>query len=227
VIEAIVQAGGDMLELGVPFSDPLADGPVVQRASQVALEHGASVGNCIALAARLRERGINIPLLAMGYLNPIIAFGEERYVQAWRAAGIDGFIVPDLPPEESGSLGAVCAAEDMALIQFAAPTSTEPRIELAAQHATGFIYVVAVTGVTGPRDRLAAGLRQYVEHVKTKAHGKPVVVGFGISKPEHVREVGQYADGVIVASALIRAVGEAPDPAQMAYDFMSAIKLAM
>ena len=224
VIEAIVQAGADILELGVPFSDPLADGPVVQRSSQVALEHGASVSRCIAWATKLRERGVSIPLLAMGYLNPVIAYGEQRYVQAWRAAGIDGFIVPDLPPEESDNLGALCAANDMALVPFAAPTSTEQRIELAAQHATGFIYVVAVTGVTGVRDRLAAGLRQYVEHVKAKAQGKPVVVGFGISKPEHVREVGQYADGVIVASALIRAAGEAPDPAQAAFDFVKNVR---
>jgi tryptophan synthase alpha chain len=224
VIEAIVRAGADILELGVPFSDPLADGPVIQRASQVALEQGATVKRCIELASNLRSRGVRIPLLAMGYLNPLIAYGEQQYVEAWHTAGADGFIVPDLPPEESGTLGALCAGSDMALIQFAAPTSTEQRIELAVRNATGFIYVVAVTGVTGARDRLATGLRQYVERVKARAQGKPVVVGFGISKPEHVREVGQYADGVIVASALIRAAGEASDPPQVAYDFVRNLK---
>ena len=224
VIEAIARAGADMIELGVPFSDPLADGPVNQHASQVALEHGITIPRCIDLARHLRERGVTIPLLPMGYLNPLIAFGEEQYVEAWHAAGADGFIMPDLPPEESDSLGSLCAARDLALIQFTAPTSTDARIELAADHATGFIYVVAVTGVTGPRDRLAAGLREYVERVKSKAKGKPVVVGFGISKPEHVREVGRFADGVICASALVRAAGEAPDLAQAAYEFVRALR---
>jgi tryptophan synthase alpha chain len=224
VIEAIVRAGADMLELGVPFSDPLADGPVIQHASQVALEHGASVRKCIELASQLRVRGIQAPMLAMGYLNPLMAFGEGEYVHAWHAAGADGFIVPDLPPEESTTLAATCAANDLALIQFTAPTSTPRRVELATTCATGFVYVVAVTGITGARDQFSAGLREYVERVKTHAHGKPVVVGFGISKPEHVHEIGQYADGVIVASALIRAAGEAADPAQAAFDFVQHLK---
>ncbi|MCS7059704.1 MAG: tryptophan synthase subunit alpha [Anaerolineae bacterium] len=224
VIEAIARAGADMIELGVPFSDPLADGPVIQHASQTALEHGITVRQCIELARALRRRGVSIPLFAMGYLNPLLAFGEEAYVEAWREAGADGFIVPDLPPEESDTLGRACAARDLALVQFTAPTSTEARIALAAARATGFIYVVSVTGVTGARDRLAAGLREYVERVKANAQGKPVVVGFGVSKPEHVREIGQFADGVISASALIRAAGEAPDPAQAAYEFVKALR---
>jgi tryptophan synthase alpha chain len=224
VVEAIVRAGADMLELGVPFSDPLADGPVIQRASQVALEHGITVSLCIELAAELRARGVHIPILAMGYLNPLLAYGERQYVEAWRAAQADGFIVPDLPPEESDDLASACTANDMALVQFAAPASTESRIELAAARATGFIYVVSVTGVTGARDHLASDLRDNVERVKTKAHGKPVVVGFGISKPEHVREVGRFADGVIVASALVRAAGDVPDPAQAAYEFVRELR---
>ncbi|MCL5998418.1 MAG: tryptophan synthase subunit alpha [Chloroflexi bacterium] len=224
VIQAITRAGADMLELGIPFSDPLADGPVIQHASQVALEQGITVHRCIELAATLRARGVAIPMLAMGYLNPLLAFGEQPYVEQWQRAGADGFIVPDLPPEESNHLSTLCASNDMALVQFVAPTSTDPRIELAVSHATGFVYVVAVTGVTGARDQLAAGLREHVERVKAKAHGKPVVVGFGISKPEHVREVGRYADGVICASALIRAAGNAPDPAQAAYEFVQKLR---
>lgn len=224
IIEAIARAGADLIELGVPFSDPLADGPVIQRASQVALECGMTVRQGIDLTRRLRQRGVTVPLLAMGYLNPLIAFGEQQYVAAWQDAGVDGFIVPDLPPEESDALAGLCAAKEMALVQFTAPTSTEARIALAAARATGFIYVVAVTGVTGARDHLAAGLREYVERVKAQAGGKPVVVGFGISKPEHVREVGQFADGVISASALIRAAGDAPDPARAAYDFVTALR---
>jgi tryptophan synthase alpha chain len=224
VIESIVRAGADMLEIGVPFSDPLADGPIIQHASQVALEHGITVQRCIDLAGAVRQRGITIPLLAMGYLNPLLAYGPRRYVEAWRQAGADGFIIPDLPPEESAELAALCAENQMALVSFTAPTSTEKRIELAAAHASGFIYVVAVTGVTGARDQLAGGLREYVERVRAKSMDKPIVVGFGISKPEHVREVGQYANGVIVASALIRAAGDRPDPARAAYEFVRYLK---
>lgn len=224
VIEAIVSAGADMVELGVPFSDPLADGPVIQHANQIALEHGITVNRCVALAARLRATGVTAPMFAMGYANPMLAHGEARYVKDWHGAKIDGLIVPDLPPEESAGLKHECEARGMALVQFAAPTSTDERIKLAAFHATGFIYVVSVAGVTGARAALAAGLREYVERVKSYAAGKPVVVGFGISNREQVREVGQFADGVIVASALIRAAGDAPDPAQAAYDFVKQLR---
>ncbi len=220
VVEAIARAGADMIELGVPFSDPLADGVVIQRATQIALKNGATVAGCVSLARRARAAGVTAPFFAMGYLNPLIAYGEEAYARDWRAAGADGLIVPDLPPEEAGDLSAACAGHDLALAQFVAPTSTSARAVLAARRATGFIYVVQVTGVTGARTALAAGLREYVERVKSVSGGTPVVVGFGISTAAQVREVGQYADGVIVASALIRAAGDAPDPAAAAYDFV-------
>ena len=224
IIEAIVRAGADMLELGVPFSDPLADGPVIQRASQIALEHGARMTSCITATSNLRKRGVSIPLLAMGYLNPLLAYGEANYVRDWRAAKADGFIIPDLPPEESGDVASLCAQHNMALAQFTAPTSTQKRIDLACQRATGFIYVVAVTGVTGARENVAVELRANVERVRASAADKPIVVGFGVSKPEHVREIGQYADGVIVASALIRAVSESTDPVQTAYEFVRQLR---
>lgn len=224
VIKAIVSAGADMLELGIPFSDPLADGPVIQRASQIALENGASVRGCIELASELRASGINVPMIAMGYVNPLLAYGVANYVRDWHAAGVDGFIVPDLPPEEGGEMAEECTRKQMALVQFTAPTSTPQRVKLAVQHATGFIYVVAVTGVTGARDSLAIGLREYVERVKTQTGELPVVVGFGVSKPEHVREIGEYADGVIVASALLRAAGEAADPAINAAEFVRSLR---
>ncbi len=220
VIEAIARAGADLIELGVPFSDPLADGPVIQRANQIALERGITVSRCMQIATRARAAGVSVPFLAMGYLNPVIAYGEARYVADWQDAGADGLIVPDLPPEESDDLKRECDAHEMALVQFTAPTGTEARISLSAQYATGFIYIVSIAGVTGARDRLAEGLRDYVERVKVHAAGKPVVVGFGISKPEHVREVGQFADGVIVASALLKHAGDAPDPVQAAYEFV-------
>ncbi len=225
VIEAIAAAEPDLLELGVPFSDPLADGPIIQRANQIALERGITVTRCIELAAALRQRGaVRQPLLAMGYANPIAARGEEQYASLWHSARVDGLIVPDLPPEESETLRRACLAHDLALVQFAAPTSTDARLALAARLASGFIYVVSVTGVTGPRQELAAGLREYVGRVKRFANGLPVVVGFGISTAEHVREVGQFADGVIVASALLRAAGESPDPARAAHDFVRSLQ---
>lgn len=224
VIEAIARAGADLIELGVPFSDPLADGPVIQRANQIALERGITVSRCMQIAARARAAGVATPFLAMGYLNPVLAYGEARYVADWQRAGADGLIVPDLPPEECDALKRECVAHEMALVQFTAPTSTDARIRLAAAHASGFIYIVSVTGTTGARDRLAEGLRNYVERVKAQAHGTPVAVGFGISKPEHVREVGQFADGVIVGAALIRAAGDAPDPSQAAYEFVRGLR---
>jgi tryptophan synthase alpha chain len=224
VVEAIARAGADMIELGVPFSDPLADGPVIQHANQIALDHGITVSRCIELAARARANGVSIPLFAMGYLNPVMVYGEERYVEAWRKAGADGLIVPDLPPEESSGIKRECDAHEMALVQFVAPTSTDERIGLAAVHATGFIYAVSVTGTTGPRDKLADGLRDYVERVKARANGTPVAVGFGIKDAAQVREVGTFADGALVGAALIRAAGDAPDPAQAAYEFVRGLR---
>lgn len=224
VVEAIARAGADLMELGVPFSDPLADGVVIQRATQIALSNGATVAGCVDVARRARAAGVTAPFFAMGYLNPLLAQGEAAWARDWRAAGADGLIVPDLPPEESDDLSAACAAEDLALAQFVAPTSTDERMALAARAATGFIYVVQVTGVTGARTELAAGLREYVAQVRRHAGSTPVVVGFGVSTAAHVKEIGRYADGVIVASALIRAAGEAPDPAAAAFEFVRALR---
>lgn len=220
VIEAIAAGGADMIEIGVPFSDPLADGKVIQHASQVALAGGMTIRKAMGIVRQARAIGVRIPFLVMGYLNPLLAFGLKEYAQAWREAGADGLIVPDLPPEESAELAQTCAAAGLALISFAAPTSNADRLKAIAQTATGFVYIVSVAGVTGARDQLPDGLRDYVLRVKDAAQATPVVVGFGISSPAQVREVGQYADGVIVASALIREAGEAPDPALAAYEFV-------
>ena len=224
VVEAIAKAGADMMELGVPFSDPLADGIVIQRATQIALANGATVAGCVAIAGRARAAGITTPFLAMGYLNPLLARGEVAYAADWRAAGADGLIVPDLPPEECETLRGACDANGLALVQFVAPTSTDARMALAARAASGFIYVVQVTGVTGARTELAAGLRGYVARVRAQAGSTPIVVGFGVSTAAHVREIGRFADGVIVASALIRAAGDAADPAAAAYAFVKALR---
>jgi len=220
VIEAIAAGGADMIEIGVPFSDPLADGKVIQHASQVALAGGMTIHKAMDIVRKARAIEVCIPFLVMGYLNPLLAFGMKEYVLAWREAGADGLIVPDLPPEESAELAGYCAEAGLALVSFAAPTSTDDRLKTIAQSATGFVYIVSVAGVTGARDQLPAGLREYVLRVKAAAQNTPVVVGFGISSPEQVNEVGGYADGAIVASALIRDAGEAPDPALAAYNFV-------
>jgi tryptophan synthase alpha subunit len=194
---------------------------VVQHANQTALDRGITVRKCMDIT---RASALPVPAFAMGYLNPVLSHGEAAYARDWHAAGASGLIIPDLPPEESHEMLGICNAHDMALIQFVAPTSTPSRIALSTGIAMGFIYVVAVAGTTGARSSLANGLKDYVLRIKAAAKGTPVVVGFGISTREQVREVGEYADGVIVASALLRAAGEAPDPAQAAYDFVRELR---
>ncbi len=210
-IAAMAAEGVDGFEIGIPFSDPLADGPLIQAATQIALENGTTVKRCLAAVQELRGRGVDQPMLMMGYLNPLLAYGLERFVADAKAAGADGFIVPDLPPEEAGALAALCAREGLALIFFLAPTSGAERIELVAAQATGFIYVVALTGVTGTRTDLPPGLTEFIARVRQHAHNVPLVMGFGISKPEHARRMNDLVDGFIVGSAMVRAGGQGID----------------
>ena len=204
-IAAMAAEGVDGFEIGIPFSDPLADGPLIQAATQIALENGTTVKRCLAAVKELRGRGVDQPMLMMGYLNPLLAYGLERFVNDAKAAGADGFIVPDLPPEEAGEIATLCAREGLALIFFLAPTSGAERIELVAAQATGFIYVVALTGVTGTRTELPPGLTEFIARVRQHAHDVPLVMGFGISKPEHARRMNDLVDGFIVGSAMVRA----------------------
>jgi tryptophan synthase alpha chain len=203
VIEALVGAGGDIIELGVPFSDPLSDGPTIQHASQVALHNGIRATDCIQAVRTLRSRGVTAPLILMGYINPILAYGMERYVRDAAEAGASGFIVADLPPEEAGEMSGYCAANGLALIPLLAPTSTPERIRQVVASAHGFVYLVSVTGVTGARDVLPADLGDYIRRVRSLTT-LPLSVGFGISKPDQVKMIAGLADGVVVASALIR-----------------------
>jgi tryptophan synthase alpha chain len=203
VIEALVAAGADAIEIGIPFSDPLADGPTVQHSSQIALRNGIGVKDCIAAVRTLRERGISVPLILMGYVNPLLAYGLERYVNDAAVAGANGFIVPDLPPDEAGDLATYCDKQGLALIPLLAPTSTAERIRQAAAIARGFIYLVSVTGVTGARDTLPPDSIEYVRRVRALTT-LPLVWGFGISQPEQVHILRELVDGVVVASALIR-----------------------
>lgn len=206
-VRVLVEAGADLLELGIPFSDPLADGPTIQAATQKSLENGTTVKDCLAMVRELRQQGIDTPALFLGYVNPIIAYGLEQFVAEAAEAGIDGLIVPDLPPEEAEELEAICAKYGLALVYLLAPTSTPERIELVTQKSKGFIYLVSLTGVTGARDHLAGGLREFAARVR--AHTKiPLAVGFGIGNGDQARAVAQLVDGVIVGSALVKRASE-------------------
>ena len=210
VVRTLVQAGADILELGVPFSDPLADGPVIQAATQRALDNGVTLTDCIGMVRQLRDEGIDTPALLMGYLNPMLAYGLAALVDDAARVSVDGFIVPDLPPEEAEELERLCCQAGLALIYFLSPTSTPERIELVAQRARGFIYLVSVTGVTGERQSVPEHLTSVVHQIRAVTD-VPVVIGFGISNGAQARAIGGLADGVVVGSALVRCAGDSLD----------------
>lgn len=203
-IKAMSDAGVDGFEIGISFSDPIADGPTIQAATQVALENGITVKKCLEAVRTLREQGVTQPMLMMGYANPLVAYGTDKFVKDAKAAGADGLIVPDLPPEEASMFASICEQEGMALVFFLAPTSNAKRIEMTAKHATGFIYVVSLTGITGARTDLPEYLTGFIARLRENTD-KPLVLGFGISTPEHAKQVSQLMDGFIVGSALVRA----------------------
>lgn len=205
-IAAMAAAGADGFEIGIPFSDPIADGPTIQAATQIALENGTTVRDCLAAVRALRKGGINQPMLLMGYANPLLAYGTDRFVRDARAAGADGLIVPDLPPEEARYFADSCAREGLALVFMLAPTSNEARIKLVAERSSGFIYVVSLTGITGARDSLPADLNAFIARLRAQTD-MPLVLGFGISSPDHAAQVSLLTDGFIVGSALVRAGG--------------------
>lgn len=198
-----LEAGADGLELGIPFSDPLADGPTIQEAGDVALRQGMTLRQGLALTARLREVDRIAPFFLMSYLNPLLAYGLEALCRDAAAAGADGLIVPDLPPEEEAPLAAACAPHGLPLIHLLAPTSSPQRIATVARQSRGMLYLVSVTGVTGARETLPADLPAFVGRVRAVTD-LPLAVGFGVSSPEQARAVGQVADGVIVGSALLQ-----------------------
>lgn len=209
LVPALEAAGADLFELGMPFSDPLADGATVQRATQRALQNGVNLEFCLATVAGLRERGVAAPLLLMGYYNPLLRFGVERACVALAAAGGDGWIIPDLPPEEATELHQQARAHNLDLIMFVAPTTPDERIAQIVKLASGFIYCVSLTGVTGARRELASDLTTFLDRVR-RFTDLPLVVGFGISSPAHVAQVAAMADGAIVGSALISELERLP-----------------
>lgn len=206
-IASILSANGcDIIELGIPFSDPLADGVTIQKASHQALEQGITPQLCLEVAYQLHQK-MATPLVFMTYYNPVFNFGLEAFCQASVAAGIDGLIIPDLPPEEGSELEAITRKLKLDLIYLLAPTSTKERISTFAKRSQGFIYLVSLTGVTGARETLPPELEGFVKRVRQKAK-QPLCVGFGISTPEQARRVATVADGVIVGSRLLQLIEE-------------------
>jgi len=209
-IRVMAGAGVDGFEIGVPFSDPLADGPTIQEATQIALENGVTVKKCLEAVRTLRSEGIHQPMMMMSYANPLVAYGTEQFVQDAKSAGVDGLIVPDLPPEEAHYFSHACQQAGLALIFFLAPTSNAERIQMTAKNATGFIYVVSLTGITGARRDLPEYLTDFIARLR-EATDTPLVLGFGISTPEHARQMNGMMDGFIVGSALVRAAKQGTD----------------
>ncbi|KXK15688.1 MAG: tryptophan synthase alpha chain [Chloroflexi bacterium OLB14] len=224
VIEALAKNGADLIEVGLSFSDPLADGPVIQQATQTALEKGITIKKSLLAVKELRKRGVEIPLILMGYYNPMLAYGLEKFVRDAKDAGADGFIIPDLPVEEFGEFESI--NNDLPLIRMIAPTSSAERMEKIARNANGFIYLVSVTGITGERKSVAEGLSDLIANVRQHTN-IPVCVGFGIGTPEQAKEVGQMADGVIVGTACVRAIGSSETPVETAKQFSAQFRGAL
>ncbi len=228
--QVVAEQGADLIELGIPFSDPLADGATVQRASHAALQNGVTLDDCLSLAADLRANvpaTKNVPLLFMSYYNPIHKYGIERAAAACASSSVDGLIIPDLPPEEASDLKTACDRHNIDLIFLAAPTSTAERLKQVAQLASGFIYCVSLTGVTGARTSLGNDAPDLVARLRYYT-SLPLVVGFGISRPEHVAEVSSTADGAVVGSALINLIESTPEPeiAHSVARYMDSLKQA-
>jgi tryptophan synthase alpha chain len=207
ILLALDRAGADVLEVGVPFSDPLADGPVIQRATERALAAGTTLARVLDMLQRLRP-ALQAPVVLFSYANPILRLGAERFADRAREAGVDGVLVLDLPIEEADDFRNMLASRGIDTILLLSPTTTDKRLQKAAALGSGFLYVISRLGVTGARDRIAEGAREMVQRIRG-ASDLPVALGFGISTPEHVREVGQWADAAVVGSALVSVIADA------------------
>ncbi len=202
---ALEAGGADVIELGVPFTDPLADGATIQRANEVAVAAGVTFADCLAMVREARAGGLAAPLLLMGYDNPLLAYGEERATADAAAAGADGFIVVDLPPEEGGAFRKACSRHGVSFVPLIGPTTAEARMGAVAAAADSFIYCVSVTGTTGQRSELSTEIGDLVAAIRRHTD-LPIAVGFGVSTREQVTEVGRLAEGVVVGSAIIAAI---------------------
>lgn len=213
IIQAMCEAGLDILELGIPFSDPTADGPVIQRSSGRALKAGMTLAKALGMAERIR-RAHTLPIVIFSYYNPILAYGAAQFYRDAAAAGADGVLVVDLPPEESFELTSHATGIDLSLIRLVAPTTPPSRMEAIAKGASGFLYLVSMTGVTGSGGLDADEIAAVTRTLSSRSNGTPVCIGFGISSPDQVRRLGPLADGVVVGSAFERIIEEhLDDPA--------------
>jgi len=206
ILRALDRSGADVLEVGVPFSDPLADGPVIQRATERALASGTTLTGVLHMIAGVRAE-LRAPVVIFSYANPILRLGAERFADQAREAGVDGVLVLDLPIEEADEFRALLASRGIDTILLLSPTTSDERLRRAAALGSGFLYAISRLGVTGARDAVAVGAEGMVRRIRAVS-SLPVALGFGISKPEHVREVGQWADAVVVGSALVNVIAE-------------------
>lgn len=216
IILAAAEGGADIIELGMPFSDPLADGVTIQHAGQIALANGMSIQGCLDIAQQVSSQS-DVTLLLMGYYNPVLSYGLERFCTAAKASGVSGLIIPDLPTEESDALETIAYHHGLAMIYLVPPTAPDERIVRAAQRTAagpgGFIYCVALSGVTGSRTELPVHLQSFIARVRTatQAQNLPLAVGFGLSTPEHIATVTSYAEGAVIASALVELIDQSKE----------------
>ncbi len=233
LVLAAIQGGADIIELGMPFSDPLADGATIQHAGHVALERGMTISGCMEVARHVSARSA-VPLILMGYYNPMLAFGIERFCQSAAASGVCGLIIPDLPLEEAAPLQQTAQDNGLSLIYLVPPTTPGERIAsivtMAAAQKGSFIYCVSLSGVTGERAQLPPHLHDFIQRVYgyTKEYALPLAVGFGLSTPAHIAEVTSYADGAVVGSALVRLIEQNPPEKQAVAieEYIKSLKLA-
>ena len=204
IVLKLEESGADIVEIGVPFSDPMADGPTIQLASERALENNVSLRDVLETVQKIRKNS-EVPIIIFGYYNPFYIYGLEKFAQDAKKAGVDGVLVVDLPPEEAGEFKQFLDAKDVDLIFLLAPTSNEERIELVSKNASGFIYLVSVTGVTGSRPNMDYSLEN-LTHTISDSSKLPVGIGFGVSSPDQAREISSFADAVIVGSALVKII---------------------
>jgi len=207
ILRALDRAGADVVEVGIPFSDPLADGPVIQRATERALAAGTTLLGVLALLKRLRAE-LRMPVVLFSYANPVLRIGAERFADLARDAGVDGVLILDLPIEEAGDFRAMLEARGIDTILLLSPTTSDERLRKAAALGSGFLYAISRLGVTGARNEIADGAEDMVRRIR-RVSTLPVALGFGISKPDHVRQVGQWADAAVVGSALVNVIAEA------------------
>lgn len=219
LVLAFEKEGVDIVELGFPFSDPLADGPTIQFSSEQALAGGVRIQDAFDLAKKLRKKGCEVPLVFFTYFNPVFHYGAEKFLKAAQEAGFDAVLVPDLPPDQEPEFRAQAKIRDLPIVFLIAPTSDAARTRMIARESQGFIYYVSLRGVTGARQALPSEIRRHLKQIKKVTH-KPVLVGFGVSKPQQARSLSQWSDGVIVGSAIIDRIRKAKGRIEPAVSFI-------